>query len=1251
MLNLNQKSMLEITANDYRIPNLNRKNIQITTPHVWLTVVLLWMLTQSAWAQNYTPNRQEFVGPFPSWINVKTKYGAKGDGSSDDTQALQRAFDELGKGGENDLKVLYLPAGTYRISAGLKMAAKKHISIIGEDPATTKIKWAGSSGGIMFTLNGVAYSRFSRITWDGSKTAHTAVAHFWDGSTGFAVTHNEHSDEHFIDVGHGLRAGKPHTMDAETAVLRCRFIRNSIAGVSIESFNALDWYIWDSYFEDCKVGVTNNPPTGGAGNFYVFHSIFKRSTHADVHIKNTNFFALRDNYSIGSRMFLVSDFIGNNGGPFTIQKNTVLDYTDPSAVYIGSKGPFTFIDNVFRSKDGQSEPVIRAWTGDITTIGNTFTVNNAVYTTEKWITVDDVLQSRSTINVAEPLLQATPVKRKRRIFELPTGWDTGRIQKTIDSAAALAGQRPVVHMRPGAYELTKTIIIPSGADLQLIGDGFDSRLSWRGTAGEDALRLEGADKLTLEDFAINGNYNARANGLVIKHSDQAGKQIFMEGVSVGSNSEGGVLMEGFRYTKAELHDFNHAGNSATSVKASGGTMHIFGGSSSNNVYSYDVTDGGKLMVQDIWYESNRSTGNKTFINLQGSGTFTLNGAKVYCSSTPDVSVAVDNFNGKATFLGLMMNGKFVVKGDGRNTSALAMGHQFNTLNAYSNTSANAKAAMLNSRVYDSGSKPLANIGNVDATFIRQMLEQVRKNRPEYKSATGLVLHRLKVGQAKMGIRMMPATATTAPIANQQPAVNITAPANNASFTAPASMTISATATDADGTVAKVEFFQGTTKLGEDLSAPYSFTWNNVGAGTYSITAKATDSKGESTTSAPVSVNVSTSSTATIAVASFTLINADTKQPIAGFDPIPNNATIDLQKLPTKNLNIRVNTKPSTVGSVRFAYNGNAIYATENIAPYELAGDKSWSPATGSHSLKATPFSASNATGTSGTPLSLSFSVISSSVTGSPTSSTCSATGSILREYWANITGTSVTNIPLNTNPTSRTQLTSFEAPTNIAENYGQRIRGYICPPASGNYTFWIAGDDNSELYLSTDDNPANKRRIASVPGSTGARIWNKYSSQQSSVIALQAGKRYYIEALQKEGVGGDNLAVGWQLPNGTLERPIQGSRLSPFSTSTARVASDAPINEFNNLSMEVYPNPSLGEKIEIQVHGLESEEEVIVSIHNSTGGLVATQVYKAYSDGGLQKELDFPAKLPSGMYSIVMRGKKQQISKKVIITN
>ncbi|WP_146173517.1 Ig-like domain-containing protein [Pontibacter mucosus] len=93
-------------------------------------------------------------------------------------------------------------------------------------------------------------------------------------------------------------------------------------------------------------------------------------------------------------------------------------------------------------------------------------------------------------------------------------------------------------------------------------------------------------------------------------------------------------------------------------------------------------------------------------------------------------------------------------------------------------------------------------------------------------------------------------------ANTPPTVQLTAPADNSTFTAPATITLTASASDADGSIARVEFYQGTTKLGEDLTSPYSFAWANIPAGTYQLTARAFDNGGLSTSSSPVNVTVS-----------------------------------------------------------------------------------------------------------------------------------------------------------------------------------------------------------------------------------------------------------------------------------------------------------------------------------------------------------------------------------------------------------
>ncbi|MBN2712831.1 MAG: hypothetical protein JXR97_10435 [Planctomycetes bacterium] len=161
---------------------------------------------------------------------------------------------------------------------------------------------------------------------------------------------------------------------------------------------------------------------------------------------------------------------------------------------------------------------------------------------------------------------------------------------------------------------------------------------------------------------------------------------------------------------------------------------------------------------------------------------------------------------------------------------------------------------------------------------------------------------------------------------------------------------------------------------------------------------------------------------------------------------------------------------------------------------------------------------------------------------------------ITREVWFDITGTSVTNLTNSSRypmqPDLREIRSSFEAPTKIGDYYGTRMHGYLLAPVTGDYTLWIAGDDNCELWLSTDESTSQAKKIAYIAGWTSSREWTKYSSQRSAAIRLVAGQRYYIMALQKEHSGGDCLAVAWQGP-GLNQQVIDGSYLFPYNETVS----------------------------------------------------------------------------------------------------
>lgn len=143
--------------------------------------------------------------------------------------------------------------------------------------------------------------------------------------------------------------------------------------------------------------------------------------------------------------------------------------------------------------------------------------------------------------------------------------------------------------------------------------------------------------------------------------------------------------------------------------------------------------------------------------------------------------------------------------------------------------------------------------------------------------------------------------------NNPPQITLIAPADGAVFTAPTNIVLSANASDPDGSISKVEFFQGATKLGETNNAPYQFTWSNVPAGFYSLTAKATDDSGATTVSSAAAIRVTAPSIRAsysagqivvswaTAAGSYTLEVTDSLSPPISWMPAPETPVVNGQE--------------------------------------------------------------------------------------------------------------------------------------------------------------------------------------------------------------------------------------------------------------------------------------------------------------------------------------------------------------------
>ncbi len=326
----------------------------------WCTLFLVVSFAVHAAVALDKATDEEFNGPYPSWRNLKTVYGAVGDGVADDTAAWQAALNDLKQVQTNNWSVLYVPAGIYKITATLTTQRNAHndylgAQIIGEDPATTELRWYGPNGSAMLRWD-AWYDKVSRLHFNGRSIAGTGLQR----AGGFA-TYGELSDLDFSDIpGSGIDLGAGEAQGiAEQAVLRCRF-RRCGKGLLTWNYNTLDIYVWHCFFEDCGTSLYN-----ATGAFHAYKNRFLRSTVADMKIGDSTS-SVVGNVSLGSKAFFT------NAGEYThVQDNVVYSSADTA---ITSSAGMVLLDNIFV---GGGQPSLRLTNNGVLMAGNIFATSAA----------------------------------------------------------------------------------------------------------------------------------------------------------------------------------------------------------------------------------------------------------------------------------------------------------------------------------------------------------------------------------------------------------------------------------------------------------------------------------------------------------------------------------------------------------------------------------------------------------------------------------------------------------------------------------------------------------------------------------------------------------------------------------------------------------------------------------------------------------------------------------------------------------
>lgn len=634
--------------------------------------------------------QEEFNGPYKGWANVRKGFGAKGNGKDDDTKALQNAIDQLSVPPKNfgmgagAYTVVYLPAGTYCISAPLKLQGKIGVSIIGEDPANTIIKWIGKDSGSMFLGDGSAYYRVSRFTWDanGRKGMEGIGIHWktkWNNeqSQSFATLNIEISDNWFVGGFYlGMSGGSaPPTgtgnNDSEIAIRRCRF-RNCFIAIGIGGFNALDYWVWDCRFLQCTYGLFCSN-----GNYHLYRSYFSGSTVADVHNNNGYYNSIRSCYSVNAYDFSADE--GRSSNPF---KRVFQDDTVVALRHVGvwnfHLGKTTLLNNQFSAAP---DPTVgfnvynSSWapgTYEALSLYNSYGYANAIRldpSPNKLYSVGDRVVPHPKVDTLPFLarMDPTPPHVTRRIFEIPRGANGAFIQSVLDSAAALKGQRPVVHFQMGSYYLGQTLKIAAGSDMQLLGDGWVySTMIKQGNAGAflraPLLEVAGPSYITIKDLNFGdeqskGQYAA----IAFKNIDQPQAQLHLDQI-YSPWADTSLFVRNLNYLYVEKdNSFFTDGNYISGgdlVRQGRGTARVccFGGQFARLFVENNAT----FVAKDCWWEGPA----RMPLNLSGWGTISLDGSMLAPNKVDSqTTVNIGSFKGSISLMNMYLQGALQARAD------------------------------------------------------------------------------------------------------------------------------------------------------------------------------------------------------------------------------------------------------------------------------------------------------------------------------------------------------------------------------------------------------------------------------------------------------------------------------------------------------------------------------------------------------------------------------------------------------------
>ncbi len=449
--------------------------------------------------------------PRSDWINVRTDIDppASGDGSSDDTRALQMALDRIGPH-PGDPKVVYLPPGIYRLTRTLVLRRRSGGLLVGHGRDTILV-WSGPRAGRMFWSDGATYQSYLGVVWDGAGKAAVGIDH--DSKTLYEtrVLHEYMEFRNFRDAG--IRVGHDQKVASAEMLFSNVVFRNNRNGASF-----LSWNDYNNIFDGCEFSKNHCAIRCEKGNVVVRNTRFEFSSDCDV-LLSTHSHSVRRSVSVGSNTFIRTVRGPLANGLVRVEDCRIDGWKDRrGAIVAGLRGPILVFDTAFTTPPGP-EPPIRldnprymnqiAILSNVTSANTKGVIDRGPNGIVNWIPQGGrrpPLVSLGQHFVRSSLPTATRVLDVKRDFGARGDGstnDTLALQRALDTAHK-AGPGTAVYFPSGTYRISKTIQVHPGAAYSIEGTGWHSRLVLTAPREKTTLLIDSPNGLKILRLAVGG---------------------------------------------------------------------------------------------------------------------------------------------------------------------------------------------------------------------------------------------------------------------------------------------------------------------------------------------------------------------------------------------------------------------------------------------------------------------------------------------------------------------------------------------------------------------------------------------------------------------------------------------------------------------------------------------------------------------------------------------------------------------------